>query len=149
MKPTARLHSLILVLILLAAACGSTPPSGSDPTTTVASTRTTVPADPTGTVAVTLGGTTYEFMATRCLVTTDVFVIDGVSTDGATTVTIRHASPPTKEVPEPSMSYLLIEPQPAFESAPAAVNFEVYDPGTGTATGSVDQGVTFTVRCER
>jgi hypothetical protein len=100
-------------------------------------------------VTITAGETTYEFTATRCRVETEVFVVDGVSADGETTVTIRHASPPTRTVPEPSLSYLLIEPEPGFESAPASVNFETCEPEAGLATGSVDRGVTFTVQCDR
>ena len=60
---------------------------------------------------------------------------------------MRWLSP--RAVPEPSLSYLLIEPEPGFESAPASVNFETYELEAGLATGAVDQGVTFAVQCDR
>jgi len=77
-----------------------------------------------------------------------VFVIDGVGADGST-LAIRHTSPPTPAVPQPSMSNLLIEPAPAYESPPAAIAFDGYDPVAGTATGSVDAGPTSSVHCDR
>ena len=163
------MKALAFVLGFAVVACGaSTETAGSAstgppaPTTTTADTTDTTCStvsenacaledpipDPTGTADVTIGDTTYQFEATRCLVTEDVFVIDGVSSNGST-LAIRHASPPTRVDPQPSMSYLLIEPDPAYESPPAAVTLEDYDPIAGTATGFVDETTSFSVRCER
>jgi hypothetical protein len=156
----------LCAVALLAAACGTATPSGGEPepTTTVPSNTDTTaacspatdtctpdetPSGPGGEVTVTVDDATYEFRATRCLAAVDVFVVDGVSADGSTTVAIRHASPPTRPDPQPSMSYILIQPEPEYESPPAAVVFDTYDPEAGIATGSAEPGVTFTVRCDR
>ena len=155
-----------LAALLLAAACGTDHAAPANPTTTIPPTSATVTdttcstvADdacgldgglpPAGTASVTIGDITYDFQATRCIVGIDAFVVDGVSADGTVTMAIRHASPPTRAEPQPSMSYLLIEPEPAVASAPASVQFDSYEPGRGTATGRVDETTTFSVQCER
>lgn len=165
------MRALILIgfIALLGAGCVGTTPAGptvpatTNPDTT-SSTETTLPCpeagedvcpldnEPTGssgTATVQIGDTEYAFEISRCLVAEDVFVIDGATPDGATTVAMRHASPPTRPDPQPSMSYLLIEPEPATSFAPAAIVFDIYDPETGTATGNVDQQATFSVACDR
>ena len=160
----------VIVLALVAASCGSeSPASDALPIATVPSQDTTTSTNPdttcaivqedaceldlevletTGTIEVTLGDTTYAFTATRCIIGIDAFVVDGVNGDGPSTVAIRHASPPTRSQPQPSMSYLLIEPEPDYVSPPASVQFEVYDPQAGIATGLIDDETRFDVRCE-
>ena len=51
--------------------------------------------------------------------------------------------------PWSALDFALIDPEPAFESPPASVQFDSYDPEAGIATGSVDETTTFSVQCER
>ncbi len=79
-------------------------------------------------------GATYQFALTGCEVAVDYFGVDG--SDGEYTLTIRHASPPSRQPSEPSLSIFVIEGAERLEAPPAAMVFEMYDPETGRARGS-------------
>lgn len=87
----------------------------------------------TGTVTVTIGDRTLEFAVESCTIADDVLNVTAGGEAGA--LTIRHASPPTRQPPEPSFGVFRIEGATRYEAPPAAVQLDVYDPATGVATG--------------
>ncbi len=88
-----------------------------------------------GVAVVDVGVARYEFRLSRCIVGGEVFVVEGDDGRGSV-LRLRHASPPPRQPPQPSMSSLVITGAVELESAPASVTFESYDTARGIATGS-------------
>lgn len=159
MRGPIRSIAIATAITLTTMACASqpsTPEASGVATTAMSVDPAAVPPFPLGSAQVTVGGTVYSFALNRCEVAVDTLVVDG--TDGTRSLTIRHASPPTRQPPEPAMSVFAIENGERLEAPPASLVFAVCDPTTGSAEGEAPvasggdaepQMATFSVQCER
>lgn len=143
----------MLVLAVALCACGPSTDARGE-TTTAANAPSVVSVTPTaseapGSAMVTIGDDTFSFTADVCTIADDGLHVEAHGAAG--TLTILHASPPTRQPPEPSFAVFLIEGGTRYEAPPAAVQLDTYDPAAGRAEGAAfdvivaaDPGATLT-----